>query len=370
MNKKTKVIAMYLPQYHEIPENNEFWGEGFTDWITTQNANPLFKGHEEPRVPLGNTYYDLSKEEAIIWQSSLALKYGVEGFAVYHYWFNNEKNLLTKPAELIRDSDEVKINYFLAWDNASWVRSWSNVNGNSWAPMAEKKIDKQGRTVLIPYIIGSEKDWENHFNYLILHFQSPKYIKVNNKPVFIIFNFDSQVKSMCAYWETLAQENGFAGMHFIIKKDKKNNPIPSSYYQFKYEPLNSGWAFSFLFRMERKLRKIFKLHPRLHIYSYKKIWRQIINNARKETQQNMYHGAFVQYDDTPRRGKGGTLTLGENPDVFQKELATLIEINDKQSKDFIFLTAWNEWGEGAYLEPDTQWRYAFLEALQHATQQK
>ena len=173
--EKTKIIAMYLPQYHSIPENDEFWGKGFTDWVTVKKAKPLFKGHEQPKVPLDNNYYDLSLKENVKWQAKLAKEYGIYGFGVYHYWFNNEKNLLTKPAEIIRDNDDIPINYFLAWDNANWKRSWSNVEGNAWAPVAD--VDNKGPQILIEYILGEEKDWENHFNYLKLHFDSSKYIK-------------------------------------------------------------------------------------------------------------------------------------------------------------------------------------------------
>lgn len=104
MKSKTKIIAMYLPQYHCIPENDEFWGKGFTDWVTVKKAEPLFVGHDQPRVPLGNNYYDLSLKDNIVWQAKLAKQYGIDGFGIYHYWFNNDKNILTKPAEIILEN--------------------------------------------------------------------------------------------------------------------------------------------------------------------------------------------------------------------------------------------------------------------------
>ena len=116
MNKNTKIFAMYLPQFHCIPENDEFWGKDFTDWVTVKNAVPLFEGHQQPRVPYNGNYYDSSLVESVEWQSKVASDYGVYGFGVYHYWFNNEKNLLTRPAEIMRDSTRINTKYFFIWD--------------------------------------------------------------------------------------------------------------------------------------------------------------------------------------------------------------------------------------------------------------
>ena len=249
---KTKLLTWYLPQYHSIPENNEFWGEGFTDWVTVRNAKPLYKGHLQPRIPHNNNYYDLAIRDNVEWQARIAKEHGIFGFGIYHYWFNNEKNLLTKPAEIIRDDKDIDINYFFAWDNASWVRSWSAVSGNAWAPVADQKYDKKGRTVLIPYILGKENDWENHFNHLIDYFNDSRYIKVDNKPMFIILQYDNDIQKMCYYWDNLARLNGFDGMYFVFKNkrwfdwgDRK---------RFNYEPHHDGWLNPTVW--ERRIEKI------------------------------------------------------------------------------------------------------------------
>ena len=180
----TKIIAWYLPQYHSIPENDEFWGKGFTDWTTVKRAIPLYKNHHQPRIPLYDNYYDLSIKTNIEWQAKLAKKYGVYGFGIYHYWFNNDKNILTKPANIIHDDKNIDINYLFAWDNASWVRSWSAVAGNAWAPIADRNQSKyKDRDILIPYILGKERDWKNHYSHLLQHFKDDRYIKDDNKPV-------------------------------------------------------------------------------------------------------------------------------------------------------------------------------------------
>ena len=357
---------MYLPQFHQIPENDEFWGKGFTDWVTVKNAKPLFKRHLQPKVPLDNRYYDLSDEKNLIWQSKLASKYGVYGFGFYHYWFNNQKNLLTKPAEIIRDSTNVNINYFLAWDNANWVRSWSNVSGNAWAPIIEKNINKEkAPQILIPYILGEKPDWENHYNEVRLHFKKAKYIKVNNKPVFMIFNYNDKINEMCKFWEELAIKDGFNGVYFIIKR-KKGIEIPSYYPQFKYEPLYSGWMNpSIKERIGDRFRKFFNFPSKVKKYNYDVIWSRIIANAENDVEPNLYHGAFVSYDDTPRRGNRGRVVCNSSPTKFGLYLKRLKQISERQGREFIFLTAWNEWGEGAYLEPDKNEEYNYLESIKN-----
>ncbi len=357
---------MYLPQYHEIPENNEFWGKGFTDWVTVKNACPLYKGNYEPRVPLNKNYYDLSQEKNVRWQVELAKKYGIDGFGIYHYWFNNEKNLLTKPAEIILENKDIDMDFFFAWDNANWKRSWSNVQGNDWAPSMEKGKRKKGEPfILIPYILGEEKDWQNHYNWLRPFFLDKRYIKKDNKPLFIIFNYDEQIGRMCKCWDKLAKEDGLDGMFFIFRYGERYN-LPNSEYKFKYEPLFSGWSKlpTFWERVEGKIRRIINMEKGPKKYDYDAVWKAILDNARDMCEQEMFHGAFVTYDDTPRRGKRGTVTLNSTPDKFQHYLSELVKISEEQGKDFIFITAWNEWGEGAYLEPDEKTGYAYLEAFQ------
>ena len=366
--KKTKIIAMYLPQYHCIPENDEFWGKGFTDWVTVKKAKPLFEGHQQPRVPLNNNYYDLSIKENVVWQANLAQKAGIYGFGVYHYWFNNEKNLLTKPAEIIRDCEDVKMNYFLAWDNASWVRSWTNVSGNAWSPVADKGMNKNGSSVMVQYDLGTEIDWENHFYHVLSHFRNPKYIVENGKPLFIIFNYNKDVELMCSYWDKLAIKEGFNGMFFVIKH-KPGLVVKNGIYQFKYEPLNSGWSkLSLWNRFEEKFNRMFKMRLRLLKYDYDNIWKSILSNAENDIDPNILHGAFISYDDTPRRGRDGKIVCGSSPEKFKNYMEQLIAISTKQEKKFIFITAWNEWGEGAYFEPDIKNGYSYIENLSKISQ--
>lgn len=360
---KTKILAWYLPQYHCIPENDQFWGKGFTDWVTVKKAQPLFKGHQQPRVPMNNNYYDLSVKDNIVWQTKLARDNGIYGFGIYHYWFNNEKNLLTKPVEIIYDNKDININYFLAWDNASWKRSWSAIDGNAWAPIADtNRGNQKDKGILIPYILGSKPDWENHFNSILQYFKDERYIKVDKKPVFVILQYDENIKKMCQHWNILAQEHGFNGMYFIFK-NKRWFKWDKNDVRFNYEPHYDGWLNPTIWeRRIEKLKKILHIPVDTAIYNYDTIWRRIIKNAGNASRNELL-GAFVNYDDSPRRSTKGIIVRGASPQKFKKYLSELINISEKHEKEYIFITAWNEWGEGAYMEPDSICQYDYLEVI-------
>ena len=364
---KPKVIALYLPQYHQIPENDEFWGKGFTDWVTVKNAKPLFEGHRQPHVPLHENYYDLSKAESVEWQAKLAKENGIYGFGVYHYWFNTEKNLLTRPAEILRDSDKGYVKYFFVWDNTNWKRSWSNVAGNDWAPIADNSISKKtGEKILIPYILGGKPEWKAHYDYCKTHFNSPNYEKHENKPIFCIFNYSKELDAMCDYWNILAREDGFDGIFFVFKYMSLIG-IPKDANCFLYEPNYVGWTkLSFSRIYDKILRKIGinTSKETMRLYDYDQIWNKIIRHAKKHPQKNIIHGGFVNYDDSPRRGnRNSRVIVGSDPQKFKKYFAELLDIAGSQNKDYVFLTAWNEWGESAFLEPDVDNGLGYLEAI-------
>lgn len=369
MMVETKIIALYLPQFHCIPENDEFWGQGFTDWVTVKNAKPIYEGHLQPREPVNNNYYDLSEKSTILWQANLARESGVYGFGVYHYWFNNEKNLLTKPAEIMRDAEYLGVKYFYIWDNCSWKRSWSNVPGNEWAPVIENKAMKEnGPSVLIPYIIGDKKDWRNHYNYLRQHFLSPNYEKRNNKPIFSIIWDSEEIREMCSYWDDLAKQDGFDGIFWIFKHNRFKS-YPDWVTVYDYQPhYESIWKVNWPIRIMAKIKRILciKETPKLRYFDYDKVWQDIIKRSKNNKSTKIINGAFVDYDDSPRRGSTrACIFKGATPEKFENYFRELYTISKKQGKEYIFLTAWNEWGEGAYLEPDSQWGKGYLNALKN-----
>ena len=366
MKNKTKLIAMYLPQFHEIPENNKFWGKGFTDWISVKNAKQVYDGEIQPKIPLNKNYYDLSCVDTIRWQAKLAKEYGIYGFGMYHYWFNNQENLLTKPSEILLQNKDIDINFLFAWDNSSWKRTWSNVKGNDWAPTIDNKSfygEQSESPYLVEYILGDESDWRKHFEYLIPFFQDARYIRNDDKPVFLIYNYDDKIKTMAEYWNKISKEYGFQGIEIIFLNDRIRQ-APKNFYRYCYEPQYSGWG-GVLERTIIKVKKMF-LKKELILKKYDNIWTNIIKNAYKCTDKKVFYGGFVNFDDTPRRGKKARIVLGGSPEKFKNYLSELIKISSEQQKKYIFLTAWNEWGEGAYLEPDEINKYKYLEAVRDA----
>lgn len=364
-----KVIALYLPQFHQIPENDEFWGEGFTDWELVKKAEPLFSGHQQPNIPLNNNYYDLSKKEDVEWQCKLAADHGIYGFGVYHYWFNDEKNLLTKPAEIMRDSQNIKTKYFFIWDNSSWRRSWSNAPGFDWSPIMDNKVKAKNTTsVLLEYKLGDKVNWFKHYEYVKNHFKSQNYEKLDNKPLFGIINYNENINQMCEFWNELAIKDGFDGIFFIFKY-KHYLDVPKNlkyhYYFYNYEPHFSGWGkMNLAERIKRRILRNLKLNNRLHRYNYNKVWNSIIKNAKLLGSENIINCGFVGFDDTPRRGKKNSNVIsGKSLDLFEKYLNQLLILSKQQNKKYLFLTAWNEWSEGAYLEPDEMDGSKYLDSI-------
>lgn len=357
-----KVIANYLPQFHETFENNQWWGEGYTDWIAVKNAKQIYKNQTQPKVPMYG-YYDLADVETLRWQAALARKYGVYGFGIYHYWFSSKQVLLTKPVELLYENKDIDINFMLIWDNGSWKKTWSNIPfSNDWAPLYEKRDDTSRKlNVLAELLYGDVAEWKAHFDYLLPLFRDKRYIKLGNRPVFVFFHQDNKpdvIIKMIKYWNQLAIDAGFDGICYIGQTN--NSGISFTELEFNYQPPQAGWStFSIIERVYRKLMK----RDLIRLYDYDKIWIRIIEDA-KTSQKTIMGGAFVGYDDTPRRGKNGKVVMGASPCKFGRYLKDLLHIC--KDREFIFLTAWNEWGEGAYLEPDQENGYQYLEVLKEA----
>ena len=364
--KKTKIVAAYLPQYHETEDNNLFWGKGYTDWTSVKNSKKQFPSHVQPKIPLNNFYYDLSNVDHIKWQVDLANKYGVDAFNIYHYWFKNGKQELYKPAELILDNKDINIEYLFTWDNISWVRSWSNVVGNDWSPSFEDN-KKTGKKILVELDYGDKTQWEKHFNYLLPFFKDNRYLKIDDKPVFgFMRSSDIDVlKCMKEFWNNLALKNGFPGMYFISSKRSILEPHIFDN-NFLYEPIYSGWRFRRL--IFARLKKYLKIDVRTnrnckYCVNYDEYWRKLLKNANKNTSNDVFLGGVVSYDDSPRRGRSACIIDGATPEKFEQYFKLLYEISCTSDKHLLFLTAWNEWGEGAYLEPDEINKYGYLEAL-------
>ena len=192
-----KIIAFYLPQFHTIPENDKWWGKGFTEWVNVKNAKPLFEGHCQPRVPLGNNYYDLLDIKTIEWQSELAEKYGIYGFCFYHYWFNG-RMLLEKPIEMYRNDKNCRTHYCICWANEDWT--------NQWTTEKPKTFIKQ--------TYGGRDEWKQHFDYFLPYFKDDRYIRIDNKPLLVFYSPEKikDLPDIIDLWDDMAKENGFKGI--------------------------------------------------------------------------------------------------------------------------------------------------------------
>lgn len=365
--KKTKVFAAYLPQFHEIEENNLFWGKGFTDWEGVKKATPQYKGHRQPILPQNKFFYDLSDYRIIQNQAKLAKEYGIDGFCIYHYWFKNGKQVLQKPAELILEHKEIEITYFFSWDNGSWVRSWSNISGNSWAPKFDQKKDKEESPYLLELDYGDEKEWKKHFYYLLPFFRDKRYAKIDEKPIFVFFSDKNPkiLQQMEKCWKQLAVENGLNGLYLIVQKA----PFIDKHIfdaTFIYQPLAQWNKKHVLQTRIKRLLKINKVKSKLKLIDYDKAWKKIIHQAKKCKNKNIFYSGLVRYDDTPRRGNRANIFINGSPDKFENYIRELYQIACRDEKEILFLTAWNEWGEGAYLEADEQYGLSYLESFRRA----
>lgn len=350
---KTKIIALYLPQYHEIEENNKWWGDGFTEWVNVKNAKKYTKMQNQPRIPLNNEYYDLSKKESILKQANLANEYGIDGFCIYHY-YSKGKKLLETPAEIIVKNKEINISYFFSWANHDWRRVWASSN----------------KEILRKQEYGDIDDIKNHFEYLLKFFKDERYIKIDNKPVFVIYqNIEEDIFcNIKDIWEKMSVESGFSGIYWIGTLSSKNSCFNIEMNEFfRFEPNYTRSILNFNIksyqRIKQKLYGI--LNNRLIKYPYSFDYKYICNQINKTSNKDKKNllGVFTGWDNTPRYKNKGYYYIKESPETFERCLESQYKLSLKQDKRFLFINAWNEWGEGAYLEPDSINEYAYLNAI-------
>ena len=361
-----KVLALYLPQYHRTPDNDRWWGEGYTDWVAAKKAVKYYPGHRQPRVPLNDNYYDLADPtaQAWQWQAGLAKKYGVYGFVVYHYWFGDGKKELYKPMEILLQHPEIDTHYSFCWANLTWRRNWYGVE----------------REVLIKQQYGDKKDWEDHFNYLLQFFKDKRYIKIDNKPIFHIYHSYEieDLGEMIHCWNDLAKKNGFKGIYWISGNTGSGIDTRTELFDayYNYEPsFTMKYALPMLARIKKFIKTKWQVYSNFRSLIHRRWDHPAIIDSRLFYANNLkidslkdrkcYLGTFCGYDDTPRRQQEG-MVFDTTPEDF---LQNLRSINSRlhqldRDDDFVYVTAWNEWGEGAYLEPDTDYEYAYLEAIQ------
>ena len=368
-----KLIAMYFPQFHAIPENDAWWGKGFTDWENVKSASPQYDGHYQPRVPLGNTYYDQSQLETLRWQIDLARRHGIYGFCHYHYWFDG-KQLLETPTNLVMHNRDIDFPFCLSWANETWSRRWDGRDSHTLIQQTHPPI---------------KESWRAHYDYLIRAWTDPRAIKVEGKPVFVIYRPQriEKIDEMLAYWRELAQQDGLPGLYFIFQKQYE---LPSraclnsfdGVFQFQpFEAINSptydksSIRHSRWFKLVRSLPERYqdmlrglraKFVKELTFHDYEAVWKKIVE-VRPDQKLTTFPGAFVDWDNASRYKRRATIFREATPAIFASWFAKLLESMPQRNlpDDFIFVNAWNEWSEGAYLEPDEKFGYQYLEAVRN-----
>lgn len=381
MKRKARVIAFYLPQFHPIPENDKYWGKGFTEWTNVGSAKPLFKGHYQPRVPADLGYYDLRMPEVREAQAEMAREAGVEGFCYWHYWFGNGKQLLERPFNEVLESGRPDFPFCLGWANHSWTTG-------TW-----QKDGRESRTMIAEQTYPGDEDILTHFNYVVRAFKDKRYITVDGKPLFLIFDPYSipNVERFIEKWQKLAVEHGLKGIHFVAySQDSMGGPgimengvqitkghhATDDYSKLFDFLLNKGFdaiASIGTWRAEvlSKSRWFFIFHrimtARLHMrftnkYDYKKIMKHYY--VPDDSRENVYPSLLPQWDRSPRSGVNG-IYYNSTPENFKKSLECAIELikNKQDEHKILFLKSWNEWAEGNYVEPDLKYGHGYLDVI-------
>lgn len=383
--KRARAIAFYLPQFHPIPENNEWWGAGFTEWTNVAKAKPLFRGHQQPRIPADLGFYDLRLAESRKHQADLAEKYGIEGFCYWHYWFGGGKQVLERPFEEVLASAEPSLPFCLAWANQSWTGIWYG------AP----------RKTLIEQQYPGVKDYQDHFYHVLRAFKDKRYITVEGKPLFIVWAPDDlpDCREFTSCWRELAAKNGLDGLYLVAFATEQWDPaehgfdasIVDALHSFLYRPTpwkkfkqtahtlldwfrakstSDAGASNTAAATARALKHMprrFSRKPRIN--SYEKLVHSI--NYAREPKFKQYIAACCGWDNTPRSGSSGVVLKGTTPALWESHLRKVLAglQSEPPEKRLLFIRSWNEWAEGNYLEPDHQHGHSLLEAVNRVVMQ-
>ena len=360
-NKKARVIAFYLPQYHAIPENDTWWGKGFTEWTNVGKAKPLFKGHYQPRVPADLGYYDLRMPEARAAQAEMADNAGVEGFMYWHYWFGNGRRILERPFNEVLSSGKPDYPFCLGWANHSWTNK-------TWETSARKNIP----SMLMEQLYPGQEDYINHFYTVLKAFQDPRYLTVDGCPLFYIYDPFAipDIIDFIDLWRNLAAKEGLKGIHFVCLNNGWDSNI-EKLLALGFDAVNTDrrWEAETklkggkLFKLvDHNLKKILAIAP-LDKYLYRKIIKHLISPH--DSQDNIYPTILPQWDRTARAGNKAPIYHGSTPELFKINVNEVLNaVKDKPYEHkIIFLKSWNEWAEGNYVEPDLKFGHGYLDVL-------
>jgi lipopolysaccharide biosynthesis protein len=374
MTKKLRPIAFHLPQFHPIPENDEWWGRGFTEWTNVTKARPLFDGHYQPHLPTDLGFYDLRLPEARRAQADLAREYGIHGFCYYHYWFNGRR-LLEKPVEAILQSGEPDFPFMLCWANENWSRRWDGGE--------DKLLMKQD------YHDG---DAEEHIRALLPYFQDPRYIRIDGRPVFAVYR-PGLITNLESYLAIFRREAAKAGLDLYLCRveaaDRFRTQPGAAFFDsaIEFQP-QSEMLYAFIDHVLQektltgKLRRLSHKaarrlgqaewaerddHKRRYYLDYQEYVDYLLTHYRYP-EYKRFPGLTPMWDNTARRGERAFLLKNSAPGKYEQWLSHHVENFQPPSteENLIFINAWNEWAEGNHLEPCRRWGRAYLEATRRS----
>lgn len=361
-NKKIRAIAIYLPQFHPVPENDEWWGKGFTEWTNVTKATPRFEGHYQPHLPSDLGFYDLRLHDTRVAQAKLAKEYGIDGFCYYHYWFNGKK-ILERPLEEMLLSKEPDFPFCLCWANENWTRRWDGKE-------AEVLLKQE----------HSDEDDINHIRHLKKYFSDPRYIRVNGKPLYIVYrpSLFPDIKSTAERWRKECRENGVGEIYLAFMQSFGNYKDPAELgfdAAIEFQPDASKFPKGIELGNNKKTifsRFVSKSLPEPNapkkdkFFIYSEVVAKMISHSRPP--YKLFPGVFPMWDNTSRRKHGATIIHDSTPQKYGEWLSSVVQNFKPYSaeENFIFINAWNEWAEGNHLEPCQKWGRAYLEATKKA----
>lgn len=378
MKKKARIIAFYLPQFHPTPENDKWWGKGFTEWTNVGKAKPLFKGHYQPRVPTDLGYYDLRMPEIREAQAQMALEAGIEGFCYWHYWFGDDKRILERPFNEVLVSGKPDFPFCLGWANESW-------SNKSW----EVGTRKMKETILLEQKYDRE-DYVKHFYAMLPAFKDKRYITVDGKPLFLVYRplEVADVDEFISCWKHLAIKNGLNGIYFIGVRqnmdigDQSTNIINRKHIinvseqkykqvlELGFDAVNSRgyWRAEYYARSLGDIIRRWIMRKCFKVFIPSICKQKYINKylyTPEDKWMNVYPTLFPNWDRSPRSGAKARIYTGSTPALFQQQMERALNLLDGRDYEhkILFLQSWNEWAEGNYVEPDLKFGHGYLNVL-------
>lgn len=347
-SSQSLTVAYYLPQFHTIPENDKWWGAGFTEWVNVRRAKPQYADHDHPRRIAALEEYDLSDVSVMRRQAEMAKEYDIDAFCFYYYWFDG-KRLLDKPLDNYLESGP-DFPFCLSWANENWTRRW----------------DGKEHEILIGQDY-SEATADAVFESFVPYLSDPRYLRLDNALVLVVHRIDHipSAREVTGRWRVLAEEKGLGPLHIIAAETKVG--IRPEWYGVdavaEFPPVGSNTLGSAQLLPLRGLRADFAGR----IMSYPRMAKRFM--GRKTPPFIRYRGVAPGWDNTARRGSKATVYVGHSPAEYSRWLSHARRLEDERhdSTGLVFINAWNEWAEGAYLEPDVTWGYKFLEATRRGT---